>query len=168
MATPLRDDKPKPAKPDLLTESGLTPDDMSVELSSRRTGMSFQRTRMSADRTLMSVIRTALSLISFGFTIYQFFEHLVETKLMTGSGAPARNFGAALIVLGVLMLLLGIGYHVAFMLGLRRERALLAAEKLIHAESGFPASMTLIVALLLLVVGVLAIASLILRAGPFD
>ena len=35
------------------------PDDISVELSSRRTGMSFQRTRMSADRTLMSVIRTS-------------------------------------------------------------------------------------------------------------
>ena len=28
------------------------PDLISVELSSRRTGMSFQRTRMSADRTL--------------------------------------------------------------------------------------------------------------------
>ncbi len=34
-------------------------DSISVELSSRRTGMSFQRTRMSADRTLMSVIRTS-------------------------------------------------------------------------------------------------------------
>ena len=45
------------------------PDRISVELSARRTGMSFQRTRMSADRTLMSVIRTALSLIGFGFTI---------------------------------------------------------------------------------------------------
>ena len=42
---------------------------ISVELSARRTGMSFQRTRMSADRTLMSVIRTSLSLIGFGFTI---------------------------------------------------------------------------------------------------
>ena len=51
-------------------------DEISVELSSRRTGMSFQRTRMSADRTLMSVIRTSLSLISFGFTIFQVFEKL--------------------------------------------------------------------------------------------
>ena len=53
-------------------------DQISVELSSRRTGMSFQRTRMSADRTLMSVIRTSLSLISFGFTIFQVFEKLRE------------------------------------------------------------------------------------------
>jgi putative membrane protein len=54
------------------------PDRISVELSSRRTGMSFQRTRMSADRTLMSVIRTSLSLISFGFTIFQVFQKLRE------------------------------------------------------------------------------------------
>jgi hypothetical protein len=53
--------------PTSATEGRLTSsNEMSVELSSRRTGMSFQRTRMSADRTLMSVIRTSLSLISFG------------------------------------------------------------------------------------------------------
>ena len=56
--------------------SKSNPDRISVELSSRRTGMSFQRTRMSADRTLMSVIRTSLSLISFGFTIFQVFQKL--------------------------------------------------------------------------------------------
>ena len=56
------------------------PDHISVELSERRTGMSFQRTRMSADRTLMSVMRTSLSLISFGFTIFQIFEKLRDRK----------------------------------------------------------------------------------------
>ena len=59
----------------------------SLELSSRRTGMSFQRTRLSADRTLMSVIRTALSLITFGFTLYQFFERLVESNVIGNAGA---------------------------------------------------------------------------------
>ena len=54
------------------------PDHVSVELSSRRTGMSFQRTRLSAERTLMSVIRTSLSLISFGFTIFQVFKSMHE------------------------------------------------------------------------------------------
>ena len=71
-------------------------DQISVELSSRRTGMSFQRTRMSADRTLMSVIRTSLSLISFGFTIYQVFEKLRDQNMIT-HGAPARNFGVTLV-----------------------------------------------------------------------
>src|ERR1700741_5412762 len=96
-------------------------DDISVELSSRRTGMSFQRTRMSADRTLMSVIRTSLSLIGFGFTIFQFFEKLKEAGTLASAHA-ARNFGITLVVLGIGMLALGIVYHVQFMLGLRHVR----------------------------------------------
>ena len=63
------------------------PERISVELSARRTGMSFQRTRMSADRTLMSVIRTSLSLIGFGFTIFQFFQKLHEAEVLKGSHA---------------------------------------------------------------------------------
>ena len=51
--------------PEARVTSQAEPDRISVELASRRTGMSFQRTRMSADRTLMSVIRTSLSLIGF-------------------------------------------------------------------------------------------------------
>ena len=85
---------PKPISP-ITTADREDPDIVSVELSARRTGMSFQRTRMSADRTLMSVIRTSLSLISFGFTIYQFFQHLREKSLWSGSSHAARNFGAA-------------------------------------------------------------------------
>ena len=84
-------------------------DQISVELSSRRTGMSFQRTRMSADRTLMSVIRTSLSLIWFGFTIFQVFEKLRDQSVIT-HGAPARNFGVTLVALGMLMLVGGIVY----------------------------------------------------------
>jgi uncharacterized membrane protein YidH (DUF202 family) len=116
----------------------------------------------------MSVIRTSLSLISFGFTIYQFFQHLSETGTVATARVPARNFGLSLLALGILMLLLGIGYHLAFMRGLRHERRDMAAEGLIHAESRFPASMTLIVAVLLLILAVMAIVSIALRAGPFD
>ena len=79
-------------------------DDPSVELSARRTGMSFQRTRMSADRTLMAVIRTSLSLISFGFTIYQFFERMAETKVITSADHQSRRFGLSLVLLGLVML----------------------------------------------------------------
>ena len=134
-------------------------DETSVELSARRTGMSYQRTRMSADRTLMSVIRTSLSLIGFGFTIYQVFEKLVEASVIKSTLAPQR-FGEALVFLGVGMIVLGIGYHVAFMLELRRTREQLQADGLIHAESGFPASLTLIVAIVLLAIGVAAAVSM--------
>jgi uncharacterized membrane protein YidH (DUF202 family) len=139
-----------------------------TEMSSRRTGMSFQRTRMSADRTLMSVIRTALSLISFGFTIYQFFQHLVQAKVMNGETNAARNFGLALIILGVAMVAVGIFYHVQFMLGLRHERVAMTGSGLVHAESNFPPSFTLLVAVLLLLLGLTALANLIFRIGPFS
>jgi len=139
---------------------------INTELSSRRTGMSFQRTRMSADRTLMSVIRTSLSLIGFGFTLFQVFQKLHESNVLKNSEAP-RHFGLTLVVLGVAMLVGGIGYHVSYMLGLRRERAQLKADGLIHAESQFPPSLTLTVAVLLLCIGLLAIVSMVFGIGPF-
>jgi len=139
---------------------------ISTELASRRTGMSFQRTRMSADRTLMSVIRTSLSLIGFGFTIFQVFQKLHESEVLKSSAA-ATHFGVALVLLGIAMLLVGIAYHVSFMVGLRQERAAMKADGLVHAESQFPVSLTLLVALLLLAIGLLAIASMVFHVGPF-
>src|SRR5512135_1637065 len=126
-------------------------DKVSVELSSRRTGMSLQRTRMSADRTLMSVIRTSLSLIGFGFTIFQVFQKLREAEILKRAQAP-RNFGEALVLLGIATLILGIGYHLKFMLQLRRQREQMKADGLIHGESRFPVSQTLIIAVLLLAI----------------
>ena len=152
------------------TEEGVNElDAMSFELSSRRTGLSFQRTRMSADRTLMSVIRTSFALIGFGFTIYQFFRFLHEN-----SGATpvvpvhaARNFGIALTSLGVMMLILGIWYHLRFMRELRIERHHMIEQKLVHGELSYPVSMTLIVAVLLLLLGIIAIFSIVTKIGPF-
>ena len=141
-------------------------DRSSVELAARRTGMSFQRTRMSADRTLMSVIRTSLSLIGFGFTIFQVFQKLHDSQVLRSSQA-ALHFGIALVLLGIAMLVSGIGYHCFFMVGLRKERQALKAQGLVHAESQFPVSLTLLVALLLLIIGLLAIASMVFDSGPF-
>jgi uncharacterized membrane protein YidH (DUF202 family) len=139
-----------------------------TEMSSRRTGMSFQRSRMSAERTLMSVIRTSMSLISFGFTIYQFLGHMTEAKLVTGMPHAARNFGVALVWLGVGMTVVGIVYHVQFMLGLRHERRSMCEGGLVHGESRFPVSFTLLVAVLLLALGIVALTSLTFHIGPFD
>jgi putative membrane protein len=138
-----------------------------TELAMRRTGMSFQRTRMAADRTLMAVIRTSLSLIGFGFTIFQFFNKLKDAGVLKGA-APARNFGTSLVVLGIGMLILGIFYHVMFMLGLRHQRSTMKAEGFVHGESGFPASLVLIVAVTLLLIGVVAVISMVGHVGPYD
>jgi len=141
--------------------------DLPTELAARRTGMAFQRTRLSADGTLMSVIRTSLSLISFGFTIYQFFQRLLKDgSLESGASHAARNFGRSLVWLGVGMLIIGIIYHVQFMMGLRNERRRMKLDGAIFGESRFPASFTLVIAILLLLIGLAAIVSVTFHLGP--
>ena len=139
-----------------LARTGLNADETSIELSMRRTGLSFQRTRMSADRTLMSVIRTSLSLISFGFTIFQFFRALRETGSAGQTAVDAaRNFGLSLII------------HLSFMKALRSERKMMVEKGLVHGLLPYPVSLTMIVALLLLVIGLVALISIVARTGPF-
>jgi uncharacterized membrane protein YidH (DUF202 family) len=128
--------------------------------------MSIQRTRMSADRTLMSVIRTALSMIGFGFTLYQVFQKLHEAGAIHRAGAP-RNFGLALIVLGVFLLIGGIVNHLRFAIELRGRRRAMKDAGLIYGESDYPVSITFLTALALLVVGVVAAASIILDLSLF-
>jgi len=115
----------------------------------------------------MSVMRTSLSLIGFGFTIYQFFGKLKETNVLAGSGHAPRTFGASLVWLGIGMLIFGILFHLQFMRGLRIERESMKAEGLIYGESKFPVSLTLVVALALLAVGIAAMVSITFRVGPF-
>ena len=148
--------------------TGMDLDLLAAQLSSRRTEMSCHRTRMSADRTLMSIIRTALSLIGFGFTIFQFFRYLRQSAGATQLPvAAARNFGVALVVLGICMLVMGILNHIEFMRRLRELRQELVDAKIILAAAKFPVSATLIVAALLLTIGVGALVNMIVRmSGP--
>ena len=106
------------------------------------------------------------ALIGFGFTIFQFFQRLREQDVISHAHAP-RNFGLALVVIGVLMLFLGILYHVRFMLGLRRLRQSMREDSLIHGETDFPVSLTLITAILLLAVGLAAFAGMEFDIAPF-
>jgi putative membrane protein len=144
------------------------PFDVSEELSKRRTGLSFQRTRMSADRTLMSVIRTSLSLISFGFTIFNVLGELHSTHLTRNGAHSPRNFSLALIALGVGALVCGIAYHLFFMRGLRHQRTSMVEQGLVHGESTFPISFIVIIATCLLLIGLMAIASIGFGVGPFE
>jgi putative membrane protein len=137
------------------------------DLAARRTGMSFQRTRMSADRTLMSVIRTSLSLIGFGFTIFKFFQELRNDGTLHFDAAP-RHFGLTLVVFGLCLLIVGILYHLRFMADLRALREEMKGAGLIHSESTFPVSYTMVVAVLLLLLGTAALLSMTFNIGPFN
>jgi putative membrane protein len=142
--------------------------DAGTAMAADRTAMAFSRTAMASDRTLMAVARTSLSFIGFGFTIFQFF-HTLNDKYL-GGALPAeapRRFGIALIVLGVILLLLGILNRRQEAQALRLRRQDLVDDGLLqHPESKYPSS-SMVIAILLLLLGLLAILSVGFRIGPF-
>ena len=144
---------------------GFVCGDPSVELSSNRTSLSLERTRLAADSTLMSVIRTALSLISFGFTIFQFFSKAAaQTGFVTS--LSAKRFGVTLVLLGVGMLIAGLFSHTR-MIGLLRERRdRLYREQLLRSGAHYQTSPTAVIAVLLLLIGLVAVLGMVIRAGP--
>ena len=140
------------------------------KMASLRTSLSVQRTRMAAERTLMATMRTSLSLIGFGFTIFTFFQRISDGPVGSGiipARAPAR-FGLALVFIGVLVLLAGALYHYRYLIELRRQRAEFIERGYLRGKSAFPISMSLVTSFLLLLVGLAAALSIMLRVGPFS
>lgn len=116
----------------------------------------------------MAAVRTALALIGFGFTIFQFFHKLNENFIPDGMPAEApRRFGAALIMLGVILLALAIYNHGHETYERRRRRQALYEAKLVHSVEVKRPNSAMIIAILLLIVGLLAILRVALSVGPF-
>lgn len=85
------------------------------------TRLAAERTRLAYGRTLLGWVRTAVSLITFGFSIYQFFRitrrELIEGKYLFGP----REFGMAMIAIGLVSLLIATWEHRRAMDALRAE-----------------------------------------------
>lgn len=137
-------------------ETDLATDDPGVELAANRTGIAFERTRMAADRTLMAMVRTSLSLIGFGFTIHTAFQKLAESSAVPMKHDSARNFGLALIVIGVAMLAMGIASHIKFQKDLDGRHVALFEKKLLRHSASYLSTPTFGVAAALLLVGLAA------------
>ena len=142
--------------------------DRSTELSAHRTAMAFDRTALASDRTLMATVRTSLAFVGFGFTIFQFF-HTLNDKFLDHALSPQapRRFGLALIILGVVMLTVGILNHWHDTQSRRERRKSLFDRGLIHNPEAKKVNSATVVAILLLLVGLLAILSVAARVGPF-
>jgi putative membrane protein len=129
----------------------------------KETHFSWLRTRMSVERTLMSWVRTATALIGFGFTIFQFFERFNN---MPGVAAPRHPGTVRLIALG----LIGCG-TVALIVAIIEYRQMI--RYLWSDEFGEIAGVgesqrttpALIVAVVLALVGVIALGSVALRTA---
>ena len=117
--------------------------------------MARERTILAADRTLMAWIRTTLSMISFGFTIYKFLQAMFESGKSTLVASPAgpRNFGLALISLGVWALAIAC---LQFWREMRR-----------FDPGRTPFSLTLAVAGFVALFGILALMNMLFHVGPF-
>jgi putative membrane protein len=131
--------------------------DKGTVLAETRTDLAVQRTIIASERTLMAWIRTALSMIGFGFTIYKFFQYLPE-EIASGNikrpQAP-RNLGLSLIALGTLALIGAAWQH----------RNLL--KKIGASPSQQIFSVSFIVAVAVILIGIVAFYGVLLKHGPF-
>jgi putative membrane protein len=115
-----------------------------------------ERTREAADRTLMAWIRTCLSLIGFGFGIAKFRDILVEGGLIRRTAEHYNStmiFGLSFISLGILGLLAAVIQHWRILHHIKLED---------FQYTGFR-PVVMITAILLLLIGLFAFISILLR-----
>ena len=137
--------------------SEAAPKDRNEALAEDRTNLAHLRTIISSERTLMAWIRTALSMIGFGFTIFKFFQYLpgeIANRNIRHPNAP-RNLGLTLIALGTLALSAAAWQHWHFLeeIGAPRQRRV--------------RSISFIVSIAVVVIGLVAFYGVMLRQGPF-
>lgn len=118
----------------------LTSDDLALD-----------RTRLAYERTMMAWIRTSASMISFGFTIYKFFDYFSGEKPGTQGVITPRTFAIFLIGTG-LFVLAGAAVQNWSELGRLRK-----------AGANVPRSLAGAVAIIMSIIGTMALFATILR-----
>ena len=116
------------------------------------TTLAFERTRIAYERTMMAWIRTATSLITFGFAVYKFFEFELKNSPAKQMIVGPREFGIALIMLGLVSMLFGTIEHARDLSSLRGR------------YPGMPKSFSSIIAMLVCGLGVFALLAVVMRA----
>jgi putative membrane protein len=131
--------------------------DTGTLLAESRTDLALQRTIIASERTLMAWIRTALSMIGFGFTIYKFFQYLPEDIAAGNIRQPhaPRNLGLSLIAVGTLGLSAAAWQHRNFL------------KKIGASASQQMLSVSFIVAMAIILIGLIAFYGVLVRQGPF-
>jgi len=140
-----------------MSSAAVAKKDRGTILAEERTDLALHRTIIASERTLMAWIRTALSMIGFGFTIYKFFQYL-PAEIAAGNvrrpQAP-RNLGMTLIALGTLALVAATWEH-------RRYLNEIGA-----SQKRYIWSISVGVAIFIILVGAIAFYGVLLRSGPF-
>jgi putative membrane protein len=130
--------------------------DESLILARERTDLAAARNQLAADRTLLAWIRTAVALIAFGFTIYRVMESLYKSGMAVFIRPQGpRNLGLTLIATGTFSLLAAtIAYwRYVKVLGFHNRYELW--------------KVTMVVALLVVLIGILVLVSILARVDLF-
>lgn len=140
-----------------MNEADYIKPDHSTELAEQRTEFAMQRTIIAEERTLMAWIRTSISMIGFGFTIYKFLQYLRESESVSGiiHHHSARNLGLTLIALGIFSLIAAMVQHRVFL------------NRIGAKEGKHLWSLSFIVAMFMVLIGVLAFIGVLTGAGPY-
>jgi putative membrane protein len=119
----------------------------------QNTLLALQRSFLAVERTLMAWIRTSISMIGFGFTLAKLFQSLAASNVLirgpAGNVWTAEGVGLVLISLGTVALILAVFDH-------HREIKQLRAAGLAGRFS-----LTMAVASVLAILGVMALLSLL-------
>jgi len=121
-----------------------------TELAHERTDLALERTRLAHERTMMAWIRTSTSMISFGFGIYKFFDYFQGSKGITQGAFGPRPFAIFMIATALFVLA---GASVQNWSELRRLRK----------EGPVPRSLAGAVAIVVSILGILALIAVIFR-----
>src|SRR4029453_185068 len=119
--------------------------------SDPRVQLAFERTFLAYERTRIAWVRTALALISFGFIIAKFYQYLREKQGETATVLSPRAIGLLMISIGLVGLILA---------NWQDRRAL----KALHERCPeLPQSISGVMAVLIALLGVLALIAALLR-----
>jgi uncharacterized membrane protein YidH (DUF202 family) len=138
--------------PDAKTQMAGQRTDMAVD----RTSRAEQRTLLAEERTLMAWIRTSLSMISFGFTIFKFFQYLIEAeRVVSFRISGPRNVGLGFLLVGTVALIFATIQYWR------------AVAELHESPLRSRWALALVIAVLVCLIGLLAISNVLLKVGPF-
>ncbi len=119
--------------------------------------LSLQRTVMASTRTFMAWTRTALSLISFGFSIPKILEYANTERFGRMGETGPQAMGTILIFLGVFVLVAS---------GIEHGRLVNQIQKM-HRNMKFTSTrLSYLVAVVLTILGVLALVNIAFHVGP--
>jgi len=112
-----------------------------------------ERNFLAYERTLMAWTRTSVSLISFGFTLFKFFQYMVERE-------PGKHVDNILGPRTIGLLMIGIGTFMLLLASIMHSRQI---KQLRKSYPGAPFSQSLILAFLISTLGVLMFIGVLLN-----